>query len=437
MSVKPTIEKAGGAVNKNRFRHDWRSIQIDVTEKIASGIWKPGDKLPNRRQLASDYGVAVATIERACASLVASGALTANARGTQVSDQGVDEADARRSQAGAGRQSGASSSNGNGLTNWTAQQYSSGAAETSPGTLGIISMHLPSDNEPAGSLDSWTFQVSRSLERSYLSGGGTTLFAALYSEQDDVVRPVEEAVNELRDQGALTIAVVELTQGLPVQEIQKLSDLRTWESNMLVYISDSEIETPIPHVYYDSPYLGKQAVQHLIRQGFKSFAYVSPYRLNWSLDRCEQARAAAISAGLGAQAVSPIFGNIVDPPTNRNHIEQQLDASLKFGQELFSRSDYPRCIIAANDYTAYGLIRASNERGLKQGADYAIVGFDDETRSIQYGLTTFRPPLEEIGTEAGLILTRLSHGERCETQVRLRSRLVARASTMRMDRIPA
>jgi hypothetical protein len=67
-------------------RNDSRSIQVDLQRKISAKHWKPGDKLPSRRQLATEYGVALATIERACSTLISDGLLVATGRGTLVSE---------------------------------------------------------------------------------------------------------------------------------------------------------------------------------------------------------------------------------------------------------------------------------------------------------------------------------------------------------------
>ncbi|MDR3709385.1 MAG: GntR family transcriptional regulator [Capsulimonadaceae bacterium] len=393
----------------------YQRIEADLRERIAQGAWLTGAALPSRSSLAKEYGVGLATLERAIAPLLADGTLRAiPGQNTVVAK---DNSDRRRP---------------------TTPQPESGAAgtapfedETTPAILGIVSLRSPTPNEVPGKVNGWLHQMSLNLERSYLQNGGIMLFSPLIPDEDGPSRSIETAVSELMEQGAMTIAIVDLSGGIVRDEIQKLPGIQARKPVVFVHISDSETGLALPHVYYDSAYLGQQAVQHLASKGFSSFAYVSPYCIQWSIDRYEQAKAMAISAGLGADAVTPMFGDLDMPLDSKRPTQAFYAAAFEFGRSLFSGVDYPRCIIAQNDVTAFGLIDASHERGLRQGLDYAIVGFDNETGALPMGLTTFRPPLEEIANEATLLLTRLCRGEDCSMQVRLRSKLIARISTMR------
>ncbi|MBC8137056.1 MAG: substrate-binding domain-containing protein, partial [Fibrella sp.] len=92
-------------------------------------------------------------------------------------------------------------------------------------------------------------------------------------------------------------------------------------------------------------------------------------------------------------------------------------------------SSYPVGIIAPNDFTAYAVLRMATGQGKVMGADYGLIGFDDDARSCALGLTTVRPPIEAMGEEAGRLLLRALHGEQGGLQVRLRSQVIPRAST--------
>jgi LacI family transcriptional regulator len=86
-------------------------------------------------------------------------------------------------------------------------------------------------------------------------------------------------------------------------------------------------------------------------------------------------------------------------------------------------------IIAVNDHTAYGVLRAATEAGLTPGRDFGLIGFDDAPHSRVVGLTSVRPPLDALGEEAGHLAARALAGDASALQVGLRSLLVPRAST--------
>jgi GntR family transcriptional regulator len=56
-------------------RYDYRAIMDDIREKIASGEWPPGFKLPTSQQLAERYGVSPGTARRATDALQILGVL--------------------------------------------------------------------------------------------------------------------------------------------------------------------------------------------------------------------------------------------------------------------------------------------------------------------------------------------------------------------------
>ncbi len=86
-------------------------------------------------------------------------------------------------------------------------------------------------------------------------------------------------------------------------------------------------------------------------------------------------------------------------------------------------------ILAANDVTAIGVLQAARAAGQEAGKDFALIGFDDLPAACIGGLTSVRPPLEEMGEEAGRLLLRRLQGDYTSLQVRLRSLVVPRAST--------
>lgn len=66
------------------FRN-WQSVQDEVLRRINSRMWKPGDLIPNEAELATEFGCARATVNRALQNLADSGLLDRRRKaGTRV-----------------------------------------------------------------------------------------------------------------------------------------------------------------------------------------------------------------------------------------------------------------------------------------------------------------------------------------------------------------
>ena len=63
----------------------YAAVRARVVDRLQSGHWSPGDRIPTETQLATEFGVGIGTIRRAVGELVAEGVLVRRARlGTTV-----------------------------------------------------------------------------------------------------------------------------------------------------------------------------------------------------------------------------------------------------------------------------------------------------------------------------------------------------------------
>ena len=63
----------------------YETVRARVIDRLHSGEWSPGDRIPTESQLAAEFGVGIGTIRRAVEALVAEGVLIRRARlGTTV-----------------------------------------------------------------------------------------------------------------------------------------------------------------------------------------------------------------------------------------------------------------------------------------------------------------------------------------------------------------
>jgi LacI family transcriptional regulator len=91
----------------------------------------------------------------------------------------------------------------------------------------------------------------------------------------------------------------------------------------------------------------------------------------------------------------------------------------------------PTAIFASNDVSAFGVMEAVRERGLRIPNDVSIVGFDDipQAAHVHPPLTTVRQPLEEMGRTATRMLLEYIKDPLCPLKrVELPTRLVPRQS---------
>ncbi|MYX23076.1 LacI family DNA-binding transcriptional regulator, partial [Streptomyces sp. SID8380] len=132
------------------------------------------------------------------------------------------------------------------------------------------------------------------------------------------------------------------------------------------------------------------------------------------------------TAALGETGLLPdpaLMAGITEPTTHEGHTAARL---------LLSRTPRPTALVAFNDKTAAGAIRAAREAGLTVPGDLSVTGFDDSElgQSITPALTTVRQPLEEMGRMAVSLLVRLVAGHAVDTlHVELATPLVVRDST--------
>jgi LacI family transcriptional regulator len=182
---------------------------------------------------------------------------------------------------------------------------------------------------------------------------------------------------------------------------------------------------PYLHVFYDQRHAGYLAANHLLERGFKDITFLAPYRANWVEDRIAGARLAVERCGLDNRSftVAPLARHAQQFETD----ECQLSSIAV--SEAMSNKQITGGIIAANDSIARQVAAQLATQGLTVGTDYAMAGFDDDIESSSQGLTSVRPPLEEMGAVAVRLAGRRLAGEVVNLNMCLRSQLVARSST--------
>lgn len=206
---------------------------------------------------------------------------------------------------------------------------------------------------------------------------------------------------------------------------------------------ESVIAKGIPVVFYDrtynttlcsnvvvDDYVGaKEAVNHLIEQGYRKIAFLegSPGLI------ITNDRKRGYTDALKEHQL-PIRDNYIEECTIGS-----LEEARRATKKLMSMSDPPDAIFAANDPMAAGAMQSLKELGLRIPQDVGVVGFSNWSYGslLEPSLTTVDQPGFEMGQEAARLLIRqieVADKEQDypspETKV-LKTRLIVRDSSLR------
>ncbi|MBE0695927.1 MAG: substrate-binding domain-containing protein [Anaerolineaceae bacterium] len=181
-----------------------------------------------------------------------------------------------------------------------------------------------------------------------------------------------------------------------------------------------------PSVEVDSIRGITQLVAHIAGNGYKRLAFIGgPADLKIQVDRF-------IGFQFGVDQANLVF----DP---HYILEGDLTSAGGYSatKRLLSIPVPPDAILCVNDETAFGVMRAIDEAGLKTGQDIAVAGFDG-VRDARYSnppLTTLDQPVYDIGRQlVRLLTTQISGKENSNARIVLQPALLIRASTGRFIR---
>jgi LacI family transcriptional regulator len=175
-----------------------------------------------------------------------------------------------------------------------------------------------------------------------------------------------------------------------------LADLE--KSNIPTVMIAQELKTDsISSVIVDNESGGRAALEHLYSLGHRQIAFMrGPKTLADSAPRWRGVRTFAKANNL---ELDPDL--IVDLPESRNPISS-FEAGYQLTEELIQRKRPFTALMAFDDMTAFGAIRALAKAGLRVPEHCSVIGFDDVATSALYtpSLTTIRQPMEAMGNLA-------------------------------------
>ena len=139
------------------------------------------------------------------------------------------------------------------------------------------------------------------------------------------------------------------------------------------------------------------AIEHLHSLGHRRIAFIrGPRHITDSAPRWKGIRSFAAANELN---IDPNL--VVDLPESSDPLSS-FDAGYTLTQELLQQGRSFTAVMAFDDMTAFGAIRALHHAGIKVPEQCSVIGFDDVSHSkfLTPALTTIRQPMREMGQMA-------------------------------------
>lgn len=378
----------------------WKRIQAELRHKVESNVWPVGSPVPSRRELAKEYQVSTLTIERAIEALSREGFLqSVGRRGTFVASEKPVVPIAGDTPAPRSRKL----------------------------AIGIVATLYLMREDHLEINNFWVRLIVQGIEGAHSEDGETTVFFNRV-RPDGTIQSLEETIAAALDYGVDGLAVIAFNQH--PDEVDAAIAPALAQKMPLVCVTTGGLKLPVPHVFLDGYDAGYQAAAHLHRQGCEQILYLNPYEAWWSREREEGIRSALAHAKLPSDALT-VFPLRPDPWVVESD-PQALGYSA--GRQAMEAGLRPEGVVCANDAAAIGYLQAAAEANLRPRHDFLIVGFDDQPQARGEHLTSLRPSLEALGEEAARLLKLSLAGRNDRLQVRLRWRLIPRASTLPTQR---
>jgi LacI family transcriptional regulator len=203
-----------------------------------------------------------------------------------------------------------------------------------------------------------------------------------------------------------------------------LSDTFAKRKVPLVFLDVGEVAQGVSNVKVDYAQGIAQVVEHLLALGHSQFAFLSgPLRLKSVIER-RDAFLACLQAPYGGRRRALLV-------EEGNH---KVAGGFEAMERVLERAPATTAVIASNDLTAMGALRAIRQRGLRVPEDISVAGFDDiqMAKYTEPPLTTVKLVRTEIARLACEALLDSIRTRGMGVEYGLSTSLVVRASTGRV-----
>jgi LacI family transcriptional regulator len=228
------------------------------------------------------------------------------------------------------------------------------------------------------------------------------------------------------------------------RRIEGLIVIANWlflDINLLADLEKSSIPTAMigcelkndsmSSVIVDNEVGGELALEHLYALGHRKIAFIrGPKGLTDSSPRWRGIRNFVKQSGLEIDSHL-----VLDLPESRDPLSS-FESGYKLTEDLIRQKRSFSALLAFDDMSAFGAIRALSKSGIRVPEQCSVIGFDDVATSAIYtpSLTTVRQPMEAMGASAvGIVIDGinavLEKREMGATHRKVAPELVVREST--------
>ena len=212
-------------------------------------------------------------------------------------------------------------------------------------------------------------------------------------------------------------------------DINLLGDLE--KNSIPTAMIGCELKTDsISSIIVDNEVGGQLALEHLHSLGHRKIAFIrGPKALTDTAPRWRGIRNCAKTFGL------ELDSRLMELPESRDPMSS-FEAGQKLTEDLIKQKRPFTALLAFDDMSAFGAIRALAKAGIRVPEQCSVIGFDDVAPSALYtpSLTTVRQPMEAMGASAvGIVVDGinavLEKREILATHRKVTPELVVREST--------
>ncbi len=213
-------------------------------------------------------------------------------------------------------------------------------------------------------------------------------------------------------------------------EIDVLGDLE--KSNIPTAMIGRELQAgSVSSVIVDNELGAHSAIEHLFELGHRDIAFLrGPKHITDTAPRWKGIRNFAKAHSLQIQS-----DLVLDLPESSNPLSS-FEAGCTLTEELLQKKRQFTALMAFDDMTAFGAIRALANRGINVPGQCSVIGFDDIAHAsvLTPALTTVRQPMGEMGKMAVSIVAEginalQEHRKLSAVHRKLLPQLVVRRST--------
>jgi DNA-binding LacI/PurR family transcriptional regulator len=242
--------------------------------------------------------------------------------------------------------------------------------------------------------DPFCTPILRGLENALYQANYLSLLADAHNETHRFERYLEMLLDR-RVEGLIVIA------NWLVTDIKLLADLTERQVPTVIAGRAFEIAS-VSTVSVDNESGAGLALEHLYRLGHREIAFLrGPKALASSGQRWKGIRNYAQSVGLRIEAK-----RVAELPESLDP-NSSFEAGVQLTTELLHQEKTFTALMAYDDVTALGALRALKKKGLRVPEDCSVIGFDDVAQASLSApsLTTVRQPMEAMGSmSVGIIL---------------------------------